>query len=346
MLSPFSQGLGHVVKRAMSTAAVTFRWPYQGANHVQVAGSFSAWKPVDMQKSETPDNGWKLQLQVPHGEHEFKFVVDGQWVHDEQTPSKMNEVGSHNNFINVDKDRSDTPSKMSTTSSEEDWEIVDRPASKLDNTKTPCLEVERKFVVPSNYRERLADNGFTMVKEFDEVLVDKYFDTADHALLSQDHWLRQRNGDWELKYPVGPLHPTGGSTLYHETSNPDDILSKLKPLIRHDEFEVFDTTGQGVDQVAASDKKACLNELVLEEVLTAFAHLETKRQCYNKEDVNIVIDVTDWGYSIGEIEVMIEDHSQVAEAIQKIENLAQQLDFTRMDLISIGKNVCTKSMHA
>jgi inorganic triphosphatase YgiF len=39
------------------------------------------------------------------------------------------------------------------------------------------MEIERKFVVPENFRQLLEDNGFNFVKEFEEVLHDKYFDT-------------------------------------------------------------------------------------------------------------------------------------------------------------------------
>jgi len=45
------------------------------------------------------------------------------------------------------------------------------------------MEIERKFVVPENFRELLEENGFCFVKEFEEVLQDKYFDTQDHHLL-------------------------------------------------------------------------------------------------------------------------------------------------------------------
>ncbi len=73
------------------------------------------------------------------------------------------------------------------------------------------------------------------VKQSDQLLLSLYF---------QDYWLRQRNGDWELKYPVGPKHPEEGSTLYHETSNPEVILVKIRALIPTivDGFEVFGGT--------------------------------------------------------------------------------------------------------
>ena len=44
---------------------------------------------------------WALKLDLPPGEYEFKFFVDGNWVHDEGQPSKTNEMGTLNNVINV-----------------------------------------------------------------------------------------------------------------------------------------------------------------------------------------------------------------------------------------------------
>jgi hypothetical protein len=49
--------------------------------------------------------------------------------------------------------------------------------------RNSCMEIERKFVVPENFRQLLEDNGFNFVKEFEEVLHDKYFDTQEHHLL-------------------------------------------------------------------------------------------------------------------------------------------------------------------
>jgi hypothetical protein len=48
--------------------------------------------------------------------------------------------------------------------------------------------------------------------DFNKVIIDEGEIHVDHSKLhfSQDFWLRQRNGDWELKYPVGPKHPEEG----------------------------------------------------------------------------------------------------------------------------------------
>lgn len=44
-----------------------------------------------------------------------------------------------------------------------------------------------------------------------------------------------------------------------------------------------------------------------------------------QDDISVVVDDTDWGYRIGEIEIMLTDSSKVSQAIQKIDDLAKQL---------------------
>ena len=69
-----------------------------------------------------------------------------------------------------------------------------------------------------------------------------------------------------------------------------------------------------------------LQNLLEKTYLKPFAQLETKRKCYSREDkVNIVIDATDWGHSVGEIEIMVMDHDHITEATSKIETIGAEL---------------------
>lgn len=72
-----------------------FSWPHGGSD-VRLAGSFNDWSPAPMSLGE--DGAWSVELSgVAPGQHQFKFVVDGQWVHDGEQPNVQNEVGSFNN---------------------------------------------------------------------------------------------------------------------------------------------------------------------------------------------------------------------------------------------------------
>ena len=205
---------------------------------------------------------------------------------------------------------------MSTTSSidviedieDEGWEVISTPSP-----KTSTIEIERKFIVPDNFHEKIIAQGYQMQKVYDEVLVDKYYDTHEHVLINNDYWLRQRNGDWELKYPVGSSHEQG-SSVYHETTCLEEINNRISPFLPNCDLKKLLDNGK----------------------LKAFAHLETKRKNYTKEDVNIVIDATDWGHIVGEIEIVVTETNSIAEATQRIEKIAASLgNSLKQNLVNI-----------
>ena len=85
------------------SGSTSFEWNSNAAvEKVQLAGSFTQWKPVEMEKNSAADEKWALKLDLSPGEYEFKFVVDGNWVCDELLPTKTNEEGSKNNVITVE----------------------------------------------------------------------------------------------------------------------------------------------------------------------------------------------------------------------------------------------------
>jgi adenylate cyclase class IV len=69
-------------------------------------------------------------------------------------------------------------------------------------------EVEKKFRTTDEGKTRLM-NGAKFVNE--KTFTDMYWDTADFNLTRQDRWLRQRDKQWELKWP---LHPIGGKKYF------------------------------------------------------------------------------------------------------------------------------------
>ena len=53
-----------------------------GAKSVQLAGDFSHWHPIPM--SQRVDGCWFIQVELPHGHHQYHFLVDGQSTLDPQ----------------------------------------------------------------------------------------------------------------------------------------------------------------------------------------------------------------------------------------------------------------------
>jgi len=76
-----------------------FKWDGGGKN-VHITGTFSNWKTIPMVKSH---GDFVTIVDLPEGEHEYKFLVDGEWMHDPTEPQTDNGIGSKNNIITVKK---------------------------------------------------------------------------------------------------------------------------------------------------------------------------------------------------------------------------------------------------
>ena len=71
-----------------------------GARSVSVAGSFNGWKPAPM--SRDLDGTWKAMLNLKPGRYEYRFVVDGRWLSDNNARESVpNEFGSTNSVLIV-----------------------------------------------------------------------------------------------------------------------------------------------------------------------------------------------------------------------------------------------------
>lgn len=74
-----------------------FKWE-GGGKDVAISGTFSNWKPVPMVKSH---GDFVTIIDLPEGEHEFKFCVDGEWKCDPTNKIIDNGLGSKNNVVTV-----------------------------------------------------------------------------------------------------------------------------------------------------------------------------------------------------------------------------------------------------
>lgn len=60
------------------TLPTVFKWD-GGGKQVYISGTFSEWKAIPMVKSH---GDFVTIIDLPEGEHEYKFYVDGEWKHD------------------------------------------------------------------------------------------------------------------------------------------------------------------------------------------------------------------------------------------------------------------------
>lgn len=52
------------------------------AREVFVAGSFNDWQPATTPLKLAGDGKWAVELSLPPGRYEYRFVADGEWMDD------------------------------------------------------------------------------------------------------------------------------------------------------------------------------------------------------------------------------------------------------------------------
>lgn len=76
---------------------IIFEWIYYGTN-VMIAHSGAKWVPNIMDKL---NDRWVYQTDLYPNIYEYKFVVDGKWVHDTSKPVVDDGYGGKNNIISI-----------------------------------------------------------------------------------------------------------------------------------------------------------------------------------------------------------------------------------------------------
>jgi len=161
------------------------------------------------------------------------------------------------------------------------------------------IEVEKKFIpTEENLKILLTDAEF-----LGEVTNhDIYYDYPDFRFLKGNIAFRKRNGNFELKIQ-------SGSGIHEEIED----LEKIK--------EYFSTSD--------------LEEFINENLISAIEY-RTVRKKYKKEDFNLDMDETDFGYQVGEIELMVEKEEDVKIAEEKIQ------EFASRNNLDLGKGLSKK----
>ncbi|XP_017345519.1 5'-AMP-activated protein kinase subunit beta-1a isoform X2 [Ictalurus punctatus] len=86
--------------KALLARPTVFRWTGAG-KEVYLSGSFDNWaNKIPLTRSQ---NNFVAIVDLPEGEHQYKFYVDGQWTHDPSEPLVTNQLGTINNIIQVKK---------------------------------------------------------------------------------------------------------------------------------------------------------------------------------------------------------------------------------------------------
>jgi 1,4-alpha-glucan branching enzyme len=77
-------------------------WNSTVRNGVALVGDFNEWNPGAHPMQQIPNGTWWIELTLPPGRYEYKFLVDGQeWWNDPDAPKAPNVWGSENSVVEV-----------------------------------------------------------------------------------------------------------------------------------------------------------------------------------------------------------------------------------------------------
>jgi len=179
------------------------------------------------------------------------------------------------------------------------------------------VEVEQRFPFGAETETNLIKAGAALLSE--KSFKDDYLDTADYRLTGADHWLRLRDGVWQLKYPSPLQLSNNAAAEYIECEKEETILETISPLLS--------------DQHHHSDRdSASALQALSKATLHSVCSFETRRKKFRLDEVVIDLDSTCYGFAIGEMEVLVqktgdgeEDARKHREALESIRRVADKL---------------------
>ena len=88
---------------AVVKVEVEFVFERCGAEQVYICGDFNNWQPTSLRMIGNPEAGlWEKRLMLDPGRYEYKFFVDGNWIHDPDAGENVsNTYGSLNSVVEV-----------------------------------------------------------------------------------------------------------------------------------------------------------------------------------------------------------------------------------------------------
>jgi hypothetical protein len=84
------------------TVTIRFSLFAPNARKVSVCGEFNDWEPDATSMQLGKDGRWEAAFALQPGRYRYKFVVDGEWLHDPNAQeNEPNEHGSLNSVLQI-----------------------------------------------------------------------------------------------------------------------------------------------------------------------------------------------------------------------------------------------------
>lgn len=81
---------------------ISFTCQQAGASAVYLAGTFNQWHPTATPMQPAGDGRWTAELELAPGVYEYRFIVDGVWLHDPAAETNVpNPFGGLNSVLTV-----------------------------------------------------------------------------------------------------------------------------------------------------------------------------------------------------------------------------------------------------
>ena len=193
--------------------------------------------------------------------------------------------------------------------------------------KSSIIEIEEKFILGDieSLKSRLGDLGFRPDKTVE--MTDWYFDLPSQSLLRNDCWLRFREangkGEWQLK--IGKHGREGSSTVYEEVEGTDAVEMAC------DLGGASQTTEDAIPTEMSFEGYDVPDFPISGAEFSAFARIYTQRETWKNplEKAVVDLDATDFGYGIGEVEIVVNHESEIEKARERIGQLILTLRGTK-----------------
>ncbi len=239
MFPSVNNGLAYGVNRfrnkpsfTVNNSSVTFFLRgYTNARQVMLAGSFNDWS-VDKQPMAKTENGWIANVQLNAGKYWYKFIVDGNWMNDDDNLLRENDgLGNINSvyfkpnvvfklggFTDAKKVivagsfNSWNKKELAMMKTETGWEL---PLYLADGTHTYKFVIDGKWYTEENKNAPLPDGagGYNSVIEIGKPHIFKLpgYKNAKQVVLSgsfngwrtDELFMKKTNDGWQLPYVMG-----------------------------------------------------------------------------------------------------------------------------------------------
>ncbi|CAM4890114.1 unnamed protein product [Rotaria socialis] len=211
------------------TIPVVFKYPALPKDkEALLTGSFTNWKEmITMVKS---DNDFVAILELPEGEHEYKFQIDGRWEYDINEPSKDDDRNGRNNIVTVKKSDFEVMEALtsdSILSSSQSANLVKQQSTDTDMARSPPGSYEQTWPPTTQKEFSQTDKPPFLPPHLLNIILNK--DTAahyepallpepNHVMLKHLYALSIRDGVMVLSTTTRYRHKFVTTCFYKPTS--------------------------------------------------------------------------------------------------------------------------------